>query len=68
MPRGVEEYAPEDVNTCTVDCPEVLGDNVTVGGLSVAEGPLEVTVVARLTLPEKLLRLVRVIVEFPDDP
>ncbi len=41
---------------------------MTVGGFSVAKGPLGVTVAARLTLPEKPLRLVRVIVEFPDDP
>ncbi len=43
-------------------------DNVTAGGFSVVEGPLGVTVAARLTLPEKPLRLARVIVEFPDDP
>ncbi len=41
---------------------------MTVGALSVAEGPLGETVAVRLTLPEKPLRLVRVIVEFPDDP
>ncbi len=43
-------------------------DNVTVGGFSVAEGPLGVTVAVRLTLPEKPLRLVRVTVKFPEDP
>ncbi len=41
---------------------------MTVGGFSVAEGPLGVMVAARLTLPEKPLRLVRVIVEFPANP
>lgn len=43
-------------------------DNATKMGLSEAVGPVGDTATLRVTLPEKPLRLVRVIVEFPDDP
>jgi len=43
-------------------------DNATKMGLTEAVGPVGDTATLRVTLPEKPLRLVRVIVEFPDDP
>lgn len=42
--------------------------NVTEVGLTEAVGPVGETVTLMDTVPEKLLRLVRVIVEFPGDP
>ncbi len=43
-------------------------DNATETGLTEAVGPVGYTATPRVTLPAKPLRLVRVIVEFPDDP
>ncbi len=43
-------------------------DNATETGLTEAVGPPEGAVALRVTLPERPLRLVRVIVEVPEDP
>jgi hypothetical protein len=51
-----------------VELPAPLEDRVTVDGLSLTEGPDGETRADRLIVPEKLLRLARLIVEVPEDP
>ncbi len=55
------------MNTASVDEADPPGDNVTLVVLRVAPEPPE-TLVVRDTVPLKPLRLVRVIVELPDEP
>lgn len=51
-----------------VELPAPLGDRVTVDGLRLDEGPDGETSAERLIVPEKLSRLVRLIVELAEDP
>ncbi len=55
------------MNTVTVEEAEVPGDNVTLGELKVAPGPPN-TLVVRVTVPLKPLRLVRVMTDIPEEP
>jgi len=52
----------------SVDVPVPPEDRETLDGLSERPSPLGELVADRLTVPAKLLRLVRVIVEVEDDP
>jgi hypothetical protein len=54
--------------TVNVELPAPLEDSVTVGGLRLAEGPNGETRAERVIVPEKLLRLARLIVDVADDP
>jgi hypothetical protein len=63
-----EPTATPAVVTFNVELPAPLEDRVTVDGLRLTEGPDGETRADRLIVPEKLLRLARLIVEVPEDP
>ena len=54
--------------TESVEDPEPPDDNVTLVGLSDAVKPEGVTDEDKETLPEKLLRLARLMIEVPEEP
>ncbi len=55
------------MNTVSVEVADPAADNVTVVGFKVAPGPPE-TLEARVRVPLKPLRLVRVITDVPEEP
>jgi hypothetical protein len=48
--------------------PPLLADRLTMVGFRLADGPEGITVSDRLTVPEKLLRLVRLMVDVAEAP
>ena len=56
------------VETVSVEDAELAEANVTAVGFKVHDSPAGVTLPTRLTVPLKLLRLVRVIIEVPEAP
>jgi len=56
------------VETVSVEDAELADATVTVVGFTVHDSPAGVTLPTRLTVPLKLLRLVRVIIEVPEAP
>ena len=56
------------VETVSVEDAELAEANVTAVGFKVHDSPAGVTLPTRLTVPLKLLRLIRVIVDVPEAP
>ena len=71
VPVILTMYEPKlalPVEMLRVEVPLPLADMFRKVGLRPAEGPEGATVSDKLTVPEKLLRLVRLTVDVPDEP
>ncbi len=65
---ATELYAPPAADTVIVDVPLCTEDSGTDVGLKDTLGPKGDAVPMKLMVPEKLLTLVTVIVDMPDEP